>query len=116
MSGCLDHVECQRPEWCEIGEKRNAVASIAAGILVSILVFICVTCRPQISLFLGHGHFGLDNISFLGARRPCVGAPRPYQGFAEIKHKQGETGVKLFCIFDSSVFFFITELSILIQC
>ena len=72
--------------------------------------------RPQISLFLGHGHFGLDNISFLGARRPCVGAPRPYQGFAEIKHKQGETGVKLFCIFDSSVFFFITELSILIQC
>ena len=63
--------------------------------------------RPQISLFLGHGHFGLDNISFLGARRPCVGAPRPYQGFAEIKHKQGETGVggetvlylRFFCIF-----------------
>ncbi|XP_072035327.1 transmembrane protein 50A-like [Amphiura filiformis] len=33
MSGCLDHVECHRPEWCEIGEKRNAVASIAAGVL-----------------------------------------------------------------------------------
>ena len=42
MSGCLDHVECQRPEWCEIGEKRNAVASIAAGILVSCSVVLSV--------------------------------------------------------------------------
>ena len=35
--------------------------------------------RPQISLILGHGHFGLDNILFLGALRPCVGAQRPNQ-------------------------------------
>ena len=23
MSGCLDGVECHRPEWCELGEKRK---------------------------------------------------------------------------------------------
>ncbi|XP_038077443.1 transmembrane protein 50A-like [Patiria miniata] len=33
MSGCLDGIECQRPEWCELGERRNAMASVAAGIL-----------------------------------------------------------------------------------
>ncbi|XP_071800935.1 transmembrane protein 50A-like [Asterias amurensis] len=33
MSGCLDGVECSRPEWCELGEKRNAVVSVLSGIL-----------------------------------------------------------------------------------
>ncbi|XP_033099178.1 transmembrane protein 50A-like isoform X1 [Anneissia japonica] len=32
MSGCLDDVRCELPECCEIGEKRNAVASVVAGI------------------------------------------------------------------------------------
>ena len=31
----------------------------------------------KLSLFLGHGHFGLNNISCEWAPRPCVGAPRP---------------------------------------
>ncbi|XP_013785834.2 transmembrane protein 50A-like, partial [Limulus polyphemus] len=31
MAGCLDNIHINRPEWLELGEKRNAVASIGAG-------------------------------------------------------------------------------------
>ncbi|CAG2103236.1 unnamed protein product [Medioppia subpectinata] len=31
MAGCLDNIQIRRPEWLELGEKRNAIASIAAG-------------------------------------------------------------------------------------
>ncbi|RWS15845.1 transmembrane protein 50A-like protein [Dinothrombium tinctorium] len=33
MAGCLDNIQIERPEWMELGEKRNAVASIVAGSL-----------------------------------------------------------------------------------
>lgn len=36
MAGCLDNIHFTRPEWLELGEKRNAVASIAAGAFVTI--------------------------------------------------------------------------------
>ncbi|XP_071955610.1 transmembrane protein 50A-like isoform X1 [Antedon mediterranea] len=32
MSGCLDNVQCHLPECCRIGDKRNAIASVLAGI------------------------------------------------------------------------------------
>ena len=34
MSGCLDH--CRLPEWecLQVGEKRNAIASVVAGAMV----------------------------------------------------------------------------------
>lgn len=35
MAGCLDSFQLPRIEWFEMSEKRNAVASIAAGVLVS---------------------------------------------------------------------------------
>lgn len=31
MSGCLDNVQLPDCEWCDVGEKRNAIASIIAG-------------------------------------------------------------------------------------
>lgn len=34
MAGCLDNIHFNRPEWLDLGEKRNSVASIAAGCLV----------------------------------------------------------------------------------
>ncbi|CAG2183086.1 unnamed protein product, partial [Oppiella nova] len=34
MAGCLDNIQIRRPEWLELGEKRNAIASIAAGTAV----------------------------------------------------------------------------------
>jgi len=33
MAGCLDNIQFHRPEWLDLGEKRNAVASIASGVL-----------------------------------------------------------------------------------
>ena len=37
MAGCLDNVQLPNVEGCiDVGEKRNKVASIVAGILVSI--------------------------------------------------------------------------------
>jgi hypothetical protein len=33
MAGCLDNIQFNRPEWMDLGEKRNAVASILAGTL-----------------------------------------------------------------------------------
>jgi len=33
MAGCLDNIQINRPEWLELGEKRNAVASIVSGTL-----------------------------------------------------------------------------------
>ncbi|XP_015917329.1 transmembrane protein 50A [Parasteatoda tepidariorum] len=33
MSGCLDNIHFNRPEWMDLGEKRNSVASIVAGCL-----------------------------------------------------------------------------------
>ena len=35
MAGCFDNIQLQRPEWMELGEKRNAVASILSGTMVS---------------------------------------------------------------------------------
>jgi len=31
MAGCLDNIQFHSPEWLELGEKRNAVASIISG-------------------------------------------------------------------------------------
>ncbi|XP_076310401.1 transmembrane protein 50A-like isoform X1 [Tachypleus tridentatus] len=31
MAGCLDNVQFNRPEWLELGERRNIIASIGAG-------------------------------------------------------------------------------------
>jgi len=31
MSGCLDNFQLPECEWCDVGEKRNAIASIIAG-------------------------------------------------------------------------------------
>ena len=36
MAGCLDHVQLPDLECCELGEKRNAVASIVGGVMVSL--------------------------------------------------------------------------------
>lgn len=36
MAGCLDQIHWNRPDWLDFGEKRNAVASITAGVLVSL--------------------------------------------------------------------------------
>jgi hypothetical protein len=36
MAGCLDNIQIRRPDWLDLGEKRNAVAAIAAGAMVSI--------------------------------------------------------------------------------
>ncbi|XP_022107209.1 transmembrane protein 50A-like [Acanthaster planci] len=50
MSGCLDRVECHLPEWCELGEKRNFIASVAAGILFFAgwwLAIDAAACYPQ---------------------------------------------------------------------
>ncbi|XP_049271766.1 transmembrane protein 50B isoform X2 [Rhipicephalus sanguineus] len=33
MAGCFDNIQFNRPEWMELGEKRNAIASIVAGSL-----------------------------------------------------------------------------------
>jgi len=33
MAGCLDNIQITRPEWLELGERRNAFASITAGTL-----------------------------------------------------------------------------------
>ncbi|RWS27080.1 transmembrane protein 50A-like protein [Leptotrombidium deliense] len=33
MAGCLDNIQIERPEWLDLGEKRNAVASIISGTL-----------------------------------------------------------------------------------
>ena len=35
MAGCLDTVRMPNMEWLEVGNRRNLVASIAAGVLVS---------------------------------------------------------------------------------
>lgn len=35
MAGCLEGLQLPRIEWFELTEKRNAVASILAGSLVS---------------------------------------------------------------------------------
>ncbi len=35
MAGCLDNFQINTPEWLNLSEKRNAVASIIAGVLVS---------------------------------------------------------------------------------
>ncbi len=36
MAGCLDNIQIRRPDWLELGEKRNAVAAITAGAMVEI--------------------------------------------------------------------------------
>ena len=41
MAGCLDNVQLPKMEgWLEIGERRNKVASIAAGALVSFVLLL----------------------------------------------------------------------------
>lgn len=34
MAGCFDNIQFNRPEWMDFSEKRNAIASVAAGALV----------------------------------------------------------------------------------
>ena len=34
MAGCLDNVRLGVPEWLEVGNRRNIVASILSGLLV----------------------------------------------------------------------------------
>lgn len=31
MAGCFDNIHFNRPEWFDLGEKRNAIASVVAG-------------------------------------------------------------------------------------
>ena len=65
--GCCDH-ESQKLE-CEGGIDQRAERGSCASIDIDDNCYstkkVSFTCsgRPQI-LFLGHGHFGLDNISF----------------------------------------------------
>jgi hypothetical protein len=51
MAGCLDSIDWQRPEWLDFGERRNAVASLVAGTLVS---DSCSHLYPSDSLLLVH--------------------------------------------------------------
>lgn len=37
MSGCFDNIQFNRPEWLDFSEKRNSIASITAGCLVSLI-------------------------------------------------------------------------------
>ena len=40
MSGCFEYVRLPNIEWLEVGDRRNVVASIIAGLLVSKLLFL----------------------------------------------------------------------------
>lgn len=45
MAGCLENVQLPPCVWFEGDDKRNAIASIVAGILVSITTIIICTCH-----------------------------------------------------------------------
>jgi hypothetical protein len=45
MAGCLENVQLPPCVWFEGDDKRNAVASIVAGVLVSITIITICTCQ-----------------------------------------------------------------------
>jgi hypothetical protein len=53
MSGCLENLRLPQFEWMQVGDRRNKVASIAAGILVNLIevlhyLFFTLICQNRI--------------------------------------------------------------------
>lgn len=72
MAGCLDSINWNRPEWLDFGEKRNAVASIVAGSLVSWLGFPVFMTHLQLDFCIDGNHLPLS-FSFLCSSLPDGG-------------------------------------------
>ncbi|XP_022645888.1 transmembrane protein 50B-like [Varroa jacobsoni] len=66
MSGCL-HMPCNRPEWLDFTDRRNAVYSVVAGSLFAIGWWIMIDCaaRHPSSAELNHAYHTIGVISTL---------------------------------------------------
>jgi len=58
MAGCLDNIQIRRPDWLELGEKRNAVAAITAGAMFFIgwWIIIDISARYPSSSEFNHAY------------------------------------------------------------
>ncbi|OQR72542.1 transmembrane protein 50B-like [Tropilaelaps mercedesae] len=96
MSWCL-HMPCNRPEWLDFTDRRNAVYSVVAGSLFAIGWWIMIDCasRHPSSQELNHAYHTIGVISTLSLIMVNVVSNAQFRGEGYTDGACGQTGAQV---------------------